>query len=342
MREAGATAASQGSSFKGNRGNIVQEALVYGPVPSRRLGRSLGVNHIPPKVCSYACIYCQLGGDRAAAPRRSRFHTPEAILEAAQTRVASLRERGEAVDYIALVPDGEPTLDANLGSIIAGLRSLGIKIAVISNGSLISQGAVRAELAQADWVSLKVDAFTEDTWQRVNRPHPSLGLTAIQESMLAFRRKFDGFLATETMLVAGTNDSPSETEAIAEFLTPLGPDRAYIAVPTRPPALPWVAPAPEERLNAAYQAFQDQGLNVELLIGYEGDAFAAGGDPEADLLSITAVHPMREDAVRRLLERDHADWEVVSGLMEAGRLVELGHGGHRFYMRRLPGRAVDP
>ncbi|NPV06800.1 MAG: radical SAM protein [Anaerolineae bacterium] len=316
----------------------MQSSLVYGPVPSRRLGRSLGVNNIPPKVCTYACVYCQLGGSNAAAPRRSPFYRPADIAEAAAERLAEARERGEAADYVTLVPDGEPTLDVNLGQVIAALTDLGSPVAVISNASLIWQPEVREALCQADWVSLKADAADEPTWQRVNRPHADLQLERVQEGMLAFRRQFRGTLATETMLVSGVNDAEAQVQDVAAFLEELEPDISYISIPTRPPALGWVNAAPEESLHYAYQAFTERGLRTELLIGYEGDAFAASGDAEADLLSVTAVHPMREEAVAELLRRDGAGWEVLEGLIRERKLVGLDYGGHRFYMRRLPGR----
>jgi len=99
---------------------------VFGPVPSRRLGRSLGINNIPPKICSYSCVYCQLGRTLRMEIERRAFYEPEELIRAVRERVEELREGGERIDYLTFVPDGEPTLDSNLGEEIAALKDLGI------------------------------------------------------------------------------------------------------------------------------------------------------------------------------------------------------------------------
>jgi wyosine [tRNA(Phe)-imidazoG37] synthetase (radical SAM superfamily) len=179
----------------------IDGTLAFGPVPSRRLGRSLGINNIPPKRCTYSCVYCQLGHTVRLQVDREPFYRPERILDQVRDRVESVREKGERVDYITFVPQGEPTLEVNLGREIEALKPLGIKVAVISNGSLVWKEDVREALQNADWVSLKVDTVGEETWRRVNRPHGRLELKAILEGMLSFARDYDGALATETMLV---------------------------------------------------------------------------------------------------------------------------------------------
>lgn len=138
---------------------------------------------------------------------------------------------------------------------------------------------------------------------------------------------------TETMLVADVNDDEAELEAAAEFLTRLRPSTACIAIPTRPPTEKWARPPSEEAITRAYAIFREAVERVELLTGYEGDAFAFTGDAEADLLDITAVHPMREDALAAFLARSGADWGLVARLVAQGLLVETEYRGHRFYRR---------
>ncbi|MHA1145240.1 MAG: radical SAM protein [Candidatus Helarchaeota archaeon] len=139
------------------------ENIAFGPVPSRRLGRSLGINNIPPKNCTYSCIYCQLGRTKKVKIRRQQFYEPSELVAAVQNKVDDVKKRGDAIDFLTFVPDGEPTLDLNLEREIELLKPLGIKIAVISNATLIWDGEVRHVLSQADWVSLKVDAVSENT-----------------------------------------------------------------------------------------------------------------------------------------------------------------------------------
>jgi len=312
--------------------------IAFGPVPSRRLGRSLGINNIPPKICTYSCVYCQLGSTIKMQVDRQSFYVPEELLKSVQRKVSSAQEKEETIDYLTFVPDGEPTLDVNLGDEIALLGALEIKTAVISNASLIWREDVREELGQADWVSLKVDAASEETWRRINRPHGKLNLASIQEGMLEFARHYDGALMTETMLVDGVNDGEENVRKVADFLARLRPDRAYLAIPTRPPAEPWARSPGEPMINQAYQVLSESVDHVEYLIGYEGNAFAFTGDVEQDLLSITAVHPMREDAVDAFLARAGVDWTAVHQLVVQDRLVEAEYEGHRFYLRRLGGR----
>lgn len=127
--------------------------ITFGPVPSRRLGRSLGVNHVPPKNCSYACVYCQVGATDRMRIDRSRFLDPAEVVDAVARRISSCREEREPVDFVTFVPDGEPTLDLHLGEEIRGVRSLGVPVAMITNGSLLGRPEVREELSAADLVS---------------------------------------------------------------------------------------------------------------------------------------------------------------------------------------------
>jgi wyosine [tRNA(Phe)-imidazoG37] synthetase (radical SAM superfamily) len=316
------------------------DLIAYGPVPSRRLGHSLGVNNIPPKICSYSCVYCQLGRSLNISAERKEFYPPEEIVRRVEKKLQAARKKGEAVDYLAFVPDGEPTLDINLGREIEALRSLGVKIAVITNASLLDRPDVRADLSRADWVSVKVDAVSEDIWRKVNRPHKSLDLAAILEGIEEFSRTFRGELATETMLIRGINDGEKETEKIAGFLSGLKAAKSYLSIPIRPPAEEWAEPAREEEINRAFQVFAAAGLRTEYLIGYEGNFFAFTGNVEEDLLSITSVHPMREDGLTEFLARAESDRSVVNKLLEENRLLETEYRGKKFYLRRLPGRVV--
>ncbi len=309
--------------------------IAFGPVPSRRLGRSLGINNIPPKICTYSCIYCQLGRTIKMQVKRGVFYEPEEVLRDVQDKVERAKEVGESIDYLTFVPDGEPTLDVNLGREIELLRPLGIKIAVISNGSLIGREDVREDLLGADWVSLKMDSTRREIWRKIDRPHGSLQLTSILDGALEFAQVFKGELATETMLVEGVNEGDDHIREVASFLARLRPATAYLAIPTRPPAEEWVQPPGEEVINRAYQILSKSVDRAEYLIGYEGNAFAFTGDVEEDLLSITSVHPMREDAVSEFLARAGADWPVVRELIEQGRLVETEYGGRKFYVRKI-------
>lgn len=145
------------------------DKLIYGPVPSRRLGRSLGINNIPYKVCSYNCVYCQIGEVPGQTVKIKPFYNTNEIIKAVEEKIKSL-PKSEMPDYLSLVPDGEPTLDMNLGSLIDGLQQFSIPIAVISNASMLTTPSVFNALLKANYVSLKIDSVTESIWKTVNRP----------------------------------------------------------------------------------------------------------------------------------------------------------------------------
>jgi wyosine [tRNA(Phe)-imidazoG37] synthetase (radical SAM superfamily) len=310
--------------------------IAFGPVPSRRLGRSLGINNVPPKACSYSCVYCQVGRTPRTEIAPRDFGPAESVVRAVTRRVLALRGRGEPVDVLTFVPDGEPTLDRHLAEEIEGLRELGVRIAVISNGSLCWRPEVRAALGRADWVSLKVDTVDEATWRCLNRPEASLELRTVLDGMLRFAREFGGELASETMLVRDLNDGDDALAATAAFLAELRPRVAYLAAPTRPPAEPWVRPSDEETVNRAYQLFAGRLSRVELLTGFEGTAFGTSGDAAEDLLAVTAVHPMREDAALALVARAGAERTLLERLVREDVLRPVVYQGHTFYVRRLP------
>ena len=293
-------------------------AIAFGPIPSRRLGQSLGVNNIPPKVCTYSCAYCQVG----PTMDRSTAH------------VEAVRKQGEAIDHLTFAPDGEPTLDVGLGESIRLLRPLGIPIAVISNGSLLWRPEVRGRLATADWVSIKVDSAVESIWRKVDRPHPDLDLDTVLDGIRHFAAEFEGTLVSETMLVDGLNDGPESISSVGEFLRELGLRLAYLSIPTRPTPYPSITAPDEESVTRAYGLLSEYVARVECLIGYEGDAFASTGDPAADLLAITAVHPMRPSAIQKLLDRAGADWDLVERYLADGTLTEADYRGERYYVRR--------
>ncbi len=310
---------------------------VFGPVPSRRLGRSLGVNNIPPKRCTYSCVYCQVGRTPRQEVERRSFFPPAELCTEVIARVRECRTAGEPLDWVTFVPDGEPTLDVHLGEEIRAIRPHGVPVAVITNGSLLHRDDVRAEVAEANWVSVKVDAVDPATFRRVDRPHPSLDPDTVLDGVATFAGQYRGTLVTETMLVRGLNDSPGEAERIADFLAGIRPAAAYLAVPTRPPAEAWVEPPEEAAVLSAFEAFRARGLRVELLIGWEGGDVAATGDPRQDLLAITSVHPLRDEAVDELLAKGCAGRELLDEMVARGEVLALEHAGHRFWVRRFPG-----
>jgi wyosine [tRNA(Phe)-imidazoG37] synthetase (radical SAM superfamily) len=266
---------------------------------------------------------------------RSSFYEPEQIFNEIALRIEELKKSNEKVDYLSFVPDGEPTLDINLGKTIKRLKTLGIRIAVITNASLIWDEQVRDDLLNADWVSLKIDSIDEGIWRKIDRPHGSLSLLKILDGIRQFSRQFKGTLVTETMLVKGLNDSMNVLEQTADFIGGIQPATAYILVPTRPPAEKWVLPPDEITLNTAYQIFIKSIKHVELLTHSEGTDFTFTGDAEKELLSILAVHPMSKDAIKEFLDKSKTDWGLIEGLINTHRIRRVEYAGNEYLIRNL-------
>lgn len=270
--------------------------------------------------------------------KRNKFYSSRQIFDEVQKKIDDVKKAGDSIDYLTFVADGEPTLDMNLGWGIELLKTLRHKVAVITNASLIWRKDIRKELLKADWVSLKVDSVREEVWRKINRPHRDLKLNLILSGILEFTKAYRGELATETMLIEGVNDSEDDIKKVSDFLAQLPPVKAYLSVPIRPPAEKY-AGAPDERvINACYQIFRRKIDNVECLMGYEGDSFSFTGDVKRDLLSITAVHPMREEAVREFLSNAGANWAVIDKLIAQDDLIETLYGNRKFYVRKIPAR----
>jgi len=308
---------------------------IFGPVPSRRLGQSLGINIIPPKICSFSCVYCQLGRTKKMRIKREKFYEVDQVVEEVKKSLSKLRKKEEKVDYLTFVADGEPTLDINLGKTAAELNKLGVKTAIITNGSLMADKDLQREMLNFDWVSLKCDAVSTDIWKKVDRPHAELNLEEIHKGYKEFAKKFKGTFTTETMLVKGLNDSLEELNKNASFVSKLDTDISYVAIPTRPPAEKDVEVPNIERINAAVQIFKEKGINTEYLIGYEGNQFSSTGNIREDLLNITSVHPLKEEAVEELIKKCGAEWADVEKLIDENKIVKIEFSGENYFVRKL-------
>ncbi|MEM3532385.1 MAG: radical SAM protein [Candidatus Methanomethyliaceae archaeon] len=301
---------------------------VFGPVPSRRLGRSLGINNIPKKYCSYSCVYCQVGRTTNLTVDRSAFYEPGDVVKEV---LLAVEDACGKIDYITFVPDGEPTLDVNLGKIINGIKeATENRVAVLTNGSLISSAS--GDLFNADLVSVKIDAIAEETYRRVNRPHPSLSIFKVLGEIERFSKDFGGTLITETMLLEGVNDGPEDLSKVAEFLAQLSPQRAYLSVPVRPPTEPWVRPS--KRISEWYERLGAAGIKAEMLNYQEEGAFGTAGfeDPVSGILKIMNVHPLREDYARRILLEGGVDPDKTIHELVKGRKVRRVEYGGKAYL----------
>ncbi len=307
--------------------------ITFGPIPSRRLGRSLGINNIPPKVCSYSCVYCQVGLTNQLSIDRKEFYKPMMIYNEVKNRLDELKMKSETIDYLSFVPDGEPTLDINLFETIEHLQNFGIKIAVFTNSSLLWKKEVQASLKLADYVSVKIDAIDEITWKKINHPSTLINLEKVLEGILEFKESYNGKLVTETMLIDGLNDNEDELIKIAHFIVKLKPEIAYLTIPTRPTPLKNIHSPNKERVNSFYKIIKSIYPETALLNLYEGNEFSVSDETEESLLSIMAVHPMRKDAVEKYLKKSNSKWNTINKLIDDKKIKELFYDGNTFYKK---------
>ncbi len=303
---------------------------VFGPVPSRRLGQSLGIDTIPLKTCNWNCVYCQLGRSEPLIHERKEYVPREAVLEELRAVLATLRP--EEIDWVTFVGSGEPTLHSGIGWLIREVKKLTDKpVAVITNGSLLYLPEVREELAPTDAVMPTLDAGTPDLYRKINRPWPELTFQRLVEGLRAFRAEYEGKLWIEVMLVKGMNDSEEALHDLARVLGAIGPDQVHILLPDRPPAEVWVQPADEE---AVLRAMAILGDVAQVVHPREGVFDLSGFENPLDaIVAIITRHPMREDQIRRAL----AGWSpgqvdaALSELKRSGRAQVVERYGVRFW-----------
>ncbi len=304
---------------------------VFGPVPSRRLGQSLGIDTIPLKTCNWNCVYCQLGRSEPLINERRAYFLREDIM--AEVRAALAEHKPGEIDWITFVGSGEPTLHSDIGWLIRQVKTLTkIPVAVITNGSLLYWPDVRAELAPADAVMPTLDAGNPELYRKINRPWPELTFERLVEGLRAFRAEYAGHLWIEVMLVQGLNDSEAALRELAQVLQSVGPDQVHLLLPDRPPAEVWVRPADEESVLRATAIL---GEIAEVLHPKEG-AFDLSGfdDPLDGVVAIITRHPMREDQIRRALAAYLSSAEIDKGLAEllnSGRAQVVERYGVRFW-----------
>jgi len=238
----------------------------YGPVPSRRLGLSLGVDLVPKKICTYDCIYCQIGSPTLQTVERKEYVSARFILRDVEQ---SLREWGEKIDYTAISGSGEPTLNTAIGEVIQGIKKLTtIPVAVITNSSLLHLKEVRQALRAADVVMPSLDAVTPSVFQTVNRPLPSLKIDQIIQGLAAFRQEYKGQIWLEILLCRGVNDAGEEIGRIREAIRIIRPDKVQLNTVVRPGVEDYAAALPPDRMEQIKNAL---GADVEIIAEFEGD-----------------------------------------------------------------------
>jgi wyosine [tRNA(Phe)-imidazoG37] synthetase (radical SAM superfamily) len=302
---------------------------LFGPVPSRRLGLSLGIDLVPVKTCSFDCPFCEVCPTTCHTVER-RVYVPVAdVLAELDAWLAA----GGKADIITVAGSGEPTLHSGFGEILAGISArCSIPTALLTNSSLMHLPEVRAAAAQASIVKVSLSAWDEASFARVNRAHPSLDFDAMVAGLRALRAEHDGAIWMEVFLMAGINDAPADVERIAALARGIGPDRIQLNTVVRPPADRSAVAVTCEALQALAPRFQPQ---AEVIAGFTGTPPAAAPVSSDTVVSMLARRPCTaaDIAVSFGLNADAAA-TLLGGLLADNRITSEPRENAVYYVAK--------
>jgi wyosine [tRNA(Phe)-imidazoG37] synthetase (radical SAM superfamily) len=303
---------------------------VFGPIPSRRLGQSLGIDPIPLKTCNWNCVYCQLGRSRPMTNERKEYVDPDIIM-AQLDAVLAAHAPGE-IDWLTFVGSGEPILHAGLGHMIRQVKQItDIPVAVITNGALLFLPEVQQDLLAADAVLPSLDAGNKVIYKKINRPHPGVPFDQVIAGLIEFRQVYQGKYWIEIMMVRGVNETEPALKELAAVLDQIDPDEVHINQPIRPPAETWVQPADDEGLIRARAILGDRVRIFTFPEGhFEFDQFENAVEA---VLTIITRHPMRQSELEQTLQawgREEIS-EALEKLRTSGRVQIVERYGIQFW-----------
>jgi wyosine [tRNA(Phe)-imidazoG37] synthetase (radical SAM superfamily) len=301
---------------------------LYGPVPSRRLGRSLGIDLVPHKICTYDCIYCQIGKTTKKTLLRKEYVPGEEVLGEVKT---FLQEGGSSIDYLSLSGSGEPTLHSKIRSIIKGIKEITtIPVAVITNGSLLYEREVREDLLQADVVLPSLDGASPEVFKKINRSHKKLSAGKVIEGMVEFRKIFKGRIWLEILFCKGVNDTPEELQKMKGVVSRIQPDLVHLNTVVRPPSEDWVRPLNQKEMEEI-RAF----LGERALIISEFDrhlTYATKEDIKDGILRILKRRPLSLSDLSKWMGIPQKELEEqIASLFREGKIKSRSHGNSIYY-----------
>ena len=300
---------------------------IYGPVPSRRLGYSLGVDILPFKTCSLDCIYCQLGTTERKKVQRNKYFDVDAILGQIKNLIAS----GQRIDYITFSGSGEPTLNVFIGMLIREIKkNTQVPVAVLTNSTLLSQKSVRNALSDADLVVPSLDAATQEIFNRINRPHSSLKIRQVIEGLKIFRQEFSGKIWLEILLVKGVNDSPAHIKKLKKVISEINPDKIQLNTVVRPPAEKAALPLSPRELEKIREFF---GKTAEVVAEFDKIQHRPiSHDLKDAILAMVARRPVTlADISKSLGKHKNELIKYCDILLKEGKIKLIIHEGKKFF-----------
>jgi wyosine [tRNA(Phe)-imidazoG37] synthetase (radical SAM superfamily) len=312
-------------------------SYIFGPVQSRRLGISLGIDMVGPKICSLNCVYCECGKTTELTLARGEYSPAGKIIEEL-TGYLSGKPR---LDYITFGGSGEPTLNTGIGRILRFLKQSypQYKCALLTNGTLLHLPGVREELLPFDIVLPSLDAVSDDIFAKVNKPHRGLDNAAVIQGLIEFRKAYKGVIWLEVFIVPGVNDTPEELAIFRETITKINPDRVQLNSLDRPGTCGWVQPAPIENLQEIARLLAPLPVEIISRQAYTAALPQAADNALDSILAIIARRPSTVEEIATLTGTtiNHAA-SLLAALAESGKISPHTVGARTFYRAR---RAVD-
>ena len=300
---------------------------IFGPVASRRLGRSLGVDIVPLKVCTQNCIYCQLGIDAEQTLERKEYVPADVVLAELKERIAA----GVEADFVTFSGSGEPTLNSAMGKIIDGIRAItDIPVAVITNGTLLSDPAVRADCAKADLVVPSLDAGDAETFGKINFPHKDIDFDVFVDGLCQFRREYSGRMWLEVFLSEGVNASDEQVDRIGSLIERIGADKVQLNTAVRPTVKESALRVEQGRLEEIAERL---GGNVEVVADYSKvSGSKAKGLTERAVLEMLRRRPCSVEDICSPIGASEGDvMRCVEHLESAGAISSEDRDGKTYY-----------
>ena len=305
------------------------ENHIFGPVMSRRLGRSLGIDLLPFKTCSYNCVYCECGATTHLTTKRAEFFPTEEVI----SQLDEVLSHGPALDYITFAGSGEPTLSLSLGDVITYLKTNypQYKVAVLTNGSLVDNKEVVADLSGADLVIPTLTSASQETFERIHRPYPGLLTKTIISDILEFQKEFQGEIWLEIFLIPDMNTTAEELESLREVIHMIRPARIQLNTLDRPAVEDWVTALDPNELENIRKYFAELKIPVDVagVCCKQPDVYIAGESTHAQILKTLQIRPCTvEDLASMIGLHHHEVAKYLSGLLEEGTIhVQRGKRG---------------
>ncbi len=303
---------------------------LYGPVPSRRLGASLGIDLIPKKICSYDCIYCQIGKTTHLTLKRKAYYPTEAIKRELEAFLKD-PENANRVDILTFSGSGEPTLHEGIGELIRFLKGLTtIPVAVITNGSLLWDPQVQEDLLAADRVVPSLDAAVAESFRAVNRPVEGLTVTRMIDGLKAFRKRYQGQLWVEVLLCEGVNDGERDLAALKKVLNEIDPDRVQLNTVVRPPSESSARPLSQARLGEIRDYLGDK---AEVIASFDRSTLPVYHQAtEEEIINLLSRRPETAEKMSQSLGLHlHEVEKYLTELLREEKVLALRRGNEIYY-----------